>query len=56
MVTADDVYAALVAAHHDLTPADSAVLDARLILLLSDALNDPKTVMSLIARARAATR
>lgn len=51
---ADDVYEALLAAHHGLTAADSAALNARLILLLCNALSDPELALAAIAAARSA--
>lgn len=56
MVSADDVYAALVAAHRGLDAEAAAALDARLILLLADAVGEPAAVLELIAKARAAMR
>lgn len=54
MVSPDDIYAALVAAHRDLDPVAAAALDARLILLLADAVDDPERVLQCLAKARAA--
>jgi hypothetical protein len=56
MVTPDDVYAALVEAHQDVDEPSAAALDARLILLLADALGDPGRVLELIAKARMAVQ
>ncbi len=50
---ADDVYEALLAAHKGLTEAQSAALNARLILLLCNALADPDLALSVINTARA---
>ena len=52
MVNPDDLYAALVAAHEGLDAEASAALDARLILLLAEALDDPARVMALLDEAR----
>jgi hypothetical protein len=49
---ADDVYEALLAAHEGLSEAASAALNARLILLLCNALNDPDRAISIIIAAR----
>lgn len=49
---ADDVYEALLAAHEGLDAADSAALNARLILLLINALSDPDMALAAIATAR----
>jgi hypothetical protein len=49
---ADDVYEALLAAHEGLDDAASAALNARLILLLCNALGDPAAALALIAAAR----
>ncbi len=50
----DDVYAALVAAHDGLTSAESARLQARLVLLLANQVGDAAVVLEAIARARQA--
>ena len=50
----DDVYAALIAAHDALSDADSAALNARLILLLANLVGDPEAVIAAIAAARRA--
>jgi hypothetical protein len=49
---ADDVYEALLAAHEGLGEAESAALNARLILLLCNALGDPDLALALIDAAR----
>ncbi len=49
---ADDVYEALLAAHEGLSEAESAALNARLILLLLNALSDPEMALAAIATAR----
>ncbi|MFV0296071.1 MAG: DUF2783 domain-containing protein [Hyphomicrobiaceae bacterium] len=48
----DDVYAALIAAHESLSDADSARLNARLILLLANQVGDPAIVIAAIRKAR----
>ena len=50
----DAVFAALVAAHRDLSAEASRRLDARLVLLLAERLADPSAVLETIAAARAA--
>jgi len=49
---ADDIYEALLAAHDGLTPPESAALNARLILLLCNALSNPDAALTIIAAAR----
>lgn len=49
----DDLYAALLAAHHGLSDEDSARLNARLVLLLANELGDIDTVLAVITAARA---
>ncbi len=48
---ADGVYAALVAAHRGLDAAQSAALDARLVLLLANHIGDAAVVREAVARA-----
>ncbi len=48
---ADDVYEVLLAAHKGLAEAESAALNARLILLLCNALNNPELALSAIKAA-----
>jgi hypothetical protein len=48
---ADDVYEALLAAHAGLSEVESAALNARLILLLCNAVGDPGAVLAVIAGA-----
>ncbi|MBV9078802.1 MAG: DUF2783 domain-containing protein [Methylobacteriaceae bacterium] len=50
----DDVYEALLAAHHGLDDRSSAALNARLILLLANELDDPDRVLAAIELARRA--
>ena len=49
---ADDVYAALLAAHEGLTPEESAALNARLILILANLVGDADAVIRAIELAR----
>jgi len=49
---ADDIYEALLAAHEGLTEPESAALNARLILLLLNALSDPEAALAAIAAAK----
>lgn len=48
----DDVYAALMEAHEGLSFEESARLNARLVLLLANALGDANRVKAVIAAAR----
>jgi Protein of unknown function (DUF2783) len=48
----DDFYQALIDAHAGLTEAQSAALNARLILLLANQVGDPDTLRAAIAAAR----
>lgn len=48
----DDVYAALIAAHDGLTDAESARLNARLVLLLANQVGDAGVVIEAIGRAK----
>ena len=50
----DDFYQALIDAHVGLTEAQSAALNARLILLLANQVGDYETLRTVIAAARAA--
>jgi hypothetical protein len=52
---ADDVYEALLAAHEGLAEPESAALNARLILLLCNALNDPDAALAIIKIAQGGT-
>lgn len=49
---ADDLYAALIAAHEGLTDADSQRLNARLVLLLMNHVGDRATIEAAIRAAR----
>ena len=48
----DDIYAALMAAHEGLSFADSAALNARLVLLLANQVGDANAVLAAIAAAK----
>jgi hypothetical protein len=48
----DDLYAALLQAHEGLSDADSQRLNARLVLLLANELDDPERAMAVIRAAR----
>jgi len=49
---ADDVYAALLAAHEGLSDAESHALNARLVLLMANQIGDADVLGGLIATAR----
>lgn len=51
----DDFYADLMAAHDGLDAAASAVLNARLVLLLANQVGDPVVLKSALAIARRTT-
>ncbi|MFD1623923.1 DUF2783 domain-containing protein [Azospirillum griseum] len=48
----DDVYQALIDSHRDLTPDQSATLNAKLILLLANHIGDSEVVAEALAIAR----
>lgn len=48
----DTTYARLIEAHRGLTDAESAALDARLILVLMNHIGDPEAIAEAIALAR----
>ena len=48
----DDFYERLIAAHHGLTDAQSAMLNAKLVLLLANHIGDPDVVDQAMAAAR----
>lgn len=48
----DDLYEALVEAHRDLDEAQSAALDAKLVLLLANHVGDLDTIREAIAAAK----
>lgn len=53
---ADDVYALLTSAHDGLSDAESHALNARLVLVLANALGDPQRIAAAITLARKALR
>lgn len=48
----DDFYEALIDLHRDLAPAESALVNAKLILLLSNHIGDAGVLRDAMARAR----
>ena len=48
----DEIYAALMAAHEGLSFQDSAALNARLVLILANAVGDAATITRAIETAR----
>ena len=48
----DDFYEALIEAHRGLSPAQSAMLNAKLILLLANQIGDLATLRAAMAKAR----
>ncbi|MCV3242310.1 DUF2783 domain-containing protein [Mesorhizobium sp. ZC-5] len=48
----DDFYAALMAAHEGLTPEESARLNARLVLILANLVDDVSTLEQALAAAK----
>jgi hypothetical protein len=51
----DDVYEALIELHRDLTPTQSAMANAKLILLLVNHIGDRAVIDAAIRKARAGT-
>lgn len=51
--SADDFYAALIAAHEGLSDAESAALNARLILILANQIGDQSVLEAALQAARA---
>lgn len=49
----DEFYAALIDMHRDLTPEQSAMANARLILLLANHIGDPDVLKEALEKARA---
>ncbi len=49
----DDFYEALIDLHRDLTPEQSAAVNARLILLLANHIGDAEVLARAMARAKA---
>ena len=52
LVDPDALYTALIEAHDGLTAAESAALNARLVLLLANHIGDPAVLSEAIAKAR----
>lgn len=52
MADLDGLYAALIDAHADLTEAESAALNARLVLLLANHIGDPAVLAEALTVAR----
>lgn len=52
IVDADDFYEALIDMHRDLTPDESRLVNAKLILLLANHIGDGKVLHDAMARAR----
>lgn len=52
LASPDDVYEALVALHRDLTPEQSRLVNAKLILLLVNHIGDRAVIDAAIAKAR----
>ena len=48
----DDFYEQLIAAHHDLTDGDSALVNAKLVLLLANHIGDADVLTQALAAAR----
>ena len=48
----DGLYAAIIDAHTDLTEAESAALNARIVLLLANHIGDPAVLAEALAIAR----
>jgi len=49
----DRLYQLLVEAHRDLTDAQSRLVDAKLVLLLANHIDDPAVIAAAVAAARA---
>ena len=52
IVAPDDFYEALIEMHRDLTPQQSQLVNAKLILLLANHVGDPDVLREAIAHAR----
>jgi Protein of unknown function (DUF2783) len=52
LTDADGLYSAILEAHADLSDADSAALNARLVLLLANHIGDPVVLREALAIAR----
>jgi hypothetical protein len=53
---ADDIYEALIQGHAGLSDAESAAMNARLVLILANQLRDPDGVIAAISLARESAR
>ncbi len=53
---ADEVYESLIRAHHGLSDAESAALNARLVLILAHEVGDPAVLAQAVALARTSLR
>ena len=53
--SADDFYEALIEAHHDLSPAQSHELNAKLVLLLANQIGALDVLRAALAAARSST-
>jgi Protein of unknown function (DUF2783) len=53
LTSPDDVYEALIALHRDLTPEQSQIVNAKLILLLINHIGDAAVIEAAFVRARA---
>ena len=52
MTAPDDFYESLIALHRDLTEGESALVNAKLILLLANHIGDPEVIAAAMAAAR----
>ena len=52
MTAPDDFYESLIALHRDLTENESALVNAKLILLLANHIGDPEVIAAAMAAAR----
>jgi hypothetical protein len=52
MTAPDDFYEDLIALHRDLTESESALVNAKLILLLANHIGDPEVVAAAMTAAR----
>ena len=52
MTAPDDFYESLIALHRDLTENESALVNAKLVLLLANHIGDPEVVAAAMAAAR----
>ena len=52
MTAPDDFYESLIALHRDLTENESALVNAKLVLLLANHIGDPQVVAAAMAAAR----